>query len=154
MPIRAGGSYNLNWIDDQNEYRQILKAEEAFAKGECPIAGMDLQVFREILDEQEYQQIQDHYGVKNKYMQQFPIKIAQKQSKEKVCAICCNPYELGSKVFFLPCSHHYHVDCVLPWFNKNHKCPTCRYDLNQGDNMLLDSTPYESEMHGNPSLFD
>ena len=48
------GQYNLNWIDDQNEYRHLISAEESIAKGECPIYGMDLETFEDILREQDY----------------------------------------------------------------------------------------------------
>ena len=68
MPIKAKGTYNLNWIDDQNEYNKILQAEEAIAKGECPIYGMDIETFQDILNEQDYETIKAQYGVKNKFM--------------------------------------------------------------------------------------
>ena len=66
-------------------------------------------------------------------MTQFPIRTATQASVDKSCAICCNKYKEYEKVFFLPCTHHFHVECILPWFEKNHKCPTCRYDLNEGE---------------------
>ena len=52
-----------------------------------------------------------------------------------VCALrfFCEKYKEYQKVFFLPCKHHFHVDCILPWFEKNHICPTCRFDLNEGE---------------------
>ena len=39
----------------------------------------------------------------------------------------------------------------MPWFKKNHKCPTCRYDLNEGEEQGENT---ESEIHGDPNLFD
>ena len=154
MPIGGAkdGKYNLDWVDDQNEQKHILAAEDAIAKGKSPIYGMDFETYKNIIDEMDYQQVKDQYGVKNKFMKQFPIKVAQKNSVGKVCAICCNTYNEGSKVFFLPCGHHFHVDCIMPWFHKNHKCPTCRYDLNEGD-MTYNEYAYESTQFGNPDLF-
>ena len=153
MPIQggSGGKYNLNWLDDQNEHRYIVNAEAYLAKGECPIYGMDKEVFEAILDEQEYEATKEAYGVKNKFMKEFPIRKATKQSLTKTCAICCNYYQLQQQVFFLPCAHHFHVDCILPWFKKNHKCPTCRYDLNQGED---GGEMVESQGFGDPTLFD
>ena len=84
-------------------------------------------------------------------MSQFPVKMATKKSLDKQCAICCLNYQEGNKVFFLPCGHHFHVDCIMPWFNKSHKCPNCRYDLNEGEEM--DEGIIESEQYGNPDLF-
>ena len=57
---------------------------------------------------------------------------ATKESSEKMCAICIQKYQPGAKVFFLPCSHNFHIECVMPWFKTNDKCPNCRYDLNEG----------------------
>ncbi len=85
-------------------------------------------------------------------MKSFPIRRATKQSVKRVCAICCNHYQEHDKVFFLPCSHHFHIDCVLPWFNKNHKCPYCKYDLNEGEGQT--DGIYESNQFGNPDLFN
>ena len=78
--------------------------------------------------------------------------MATKKTLDKQCAICCLNYLEGNKVFFLPCSHHFHVECVLPWFTKSHKCPNCRYDLNEGDENQ--DGIMESEAYGNPNLFD
>ena len=129
----------------------MLQAEEAIAKGESPIVGMDIHMFQDILNERDYEDMRAQYGVKQKYMTQFPVRMATKKSLDKYCAICCLNYVEGNKVFFLPCSHHFHIECVLPWFNKSHKCPNCRYDLNQGEEM--DEGIVESEQYGNPDLF-
>jgi len=53
MPLHGAknGTYNLNWIDDTNEYRHLISAEESIAKGESPIFGMDLETFEDILRE-------------------------------------------------------------------------------------------------------
>ena len=135
-PIQGAkdGKYNLNWIDDQNEHRALISADEYIGKKQSPIFGMDFETFKEVVDDQEYQSLKDQFGVKNKYMRQFPIRTASKKSVNRQCAICCNHYKEGCRVFFLPCSHHFHVECILPWFSKNHKCPYCKYDLNEGDN--------------------
>lgn len=96
MPIQGAkeGKYNLNWLDDQNEGKFIMNAENYLAKGECPIQGMDRHVFEEIINEMDYETQKDLYGVKNRFMKQFPIKRATKQSLTKTCAICCNYYKL------------------------------------------------------------
>ena len=56
MPIGGAkdGKYNLNWVDDQNEQKQILAAEDAIAKGVSPIYGMDFETYKNIIDEQDY----------------------------------------------------------------------------------------------------
>jgi hypothetical protein len=42
------------------------------------------------------------------------------------CAICLEDYLVHGRVMILPCRHHGHVDCLLPWFNGHLTCPTCR----------------------------
>ena len=112
---------------------------------------MDIKTFKAIIDEQDYESIKAQYGVQNKFMTQFPIRSATKESTDKTCSICCDKYKEYQKVFFLPCKHHFHVDCILPWFEKNHICPTCRFDLNQGEQGF--DIGAESEQYGNPDLF-
>ena len=123
----------MKWFDDDMEWKNIIQADEALEKGISPIYGMDLETFKEILEDQEYQSTKDQFGVKNKFMKNFPIRRATDKSVKRVCAICCNNYKEGEQVCFLPCSHHFHLECVLPWFSKNHKCPYCKYDLNEGE---------------------
>ena len=41
----------------------MLMAEEAIGKGECPIYGMDIETFQDILNEQDYETIKAQYGV-------------------------------------------------------------------------------------------
>ena len=77
-------------------------------------------------------EIYGKYGVQQKFYERFPIKEATEDSTEKTCAICLVNYKAGNKVFFLPCTHHFHIECIMPWFEKNHHCPNCRFDLNEG----------------------
>mmetsp|Transcript_21592 Transcript_21592/g.84002 ORF Transcript_21592/g.84002 Transcript_21592/m.84002 type:complete len:313 (-) Transcript_21592:29-967(-) len=45
------------------------------------------------------------------------------------CAVCQDAFESGSQVIQLPCSHDFHVDCILPWIEHRNTCPTCRYEM-------------------------
>merc|ERR1711998_609911 len=38
-------------------------------------------------------------------------------------------FELGESVTRLPCGHHFHRDCIVPWLEQNNTCPTCRHEL-------------------------
>lgn len=78
------------------------------------------------------EEIKEHNGVSTEALSQIPIKTVQKEDSERMCAICLIVYKKGNKVFFLGCKHHFHIECIKPWFDKNHVCPTCRFDVNQG----------------------
>ncbi|PRQ53969.1 putative transcription factor C2H2 family [Rosa chinensis] len=48
------------------------------------------------------------------------------------CAICINDFtEAGvdQLITLLPCAHHYHLDCIVPWLKTSHLCPLCRYPM-------------------------
>ncbi|GMN45175.1 hypothetical protein TIFTF001_014375 [Ficus carica] len=57
------------------------------------------------------------------------------------CVICLEEYNLSpnhdddnksddhQKALKLPCSHIFHKDCLVLWFQINHLCPLCRYAM-------------------------
>lgn len=70
-------------------------------------------------------------GVKDNFIARLDTRTVNKVRKENMCAICVDEYRRGDKVFFLGCKHHFHTTCILPWLQRNHACPTCRFDLNK-----------------------
>ncbi len=77
------------------------------------------------------EEIKEQRGVKQEHLNRIPIKTVHKVDPDRMCAICLKVYERGNKVFFLGCGHHFHIECLKPWFDKNHVCPTCRYNVNE-----------------------
>lgn len=49
------------------------------------------------------------------------------------CAICNDEISLLEKLKKLPCLHHYHEYCILPWLVTRNTCPFCRYELPSSD---------------------
>ena len=43
----------MNWVDDVNEHKEMAKAEEMIAKGQSPIFGMDVETFKEIMEDRD-----------------------------------------------------------------------------------------------------
>lgn len=90
---------------------------------------MDIDTFEQIYDNYIEEDLKLN-GVKNDILKKIPIKTVTKTSTNSMCAICLKAYEKGQKVFFLPCKHNFHIECIKPWFEKNHICPNCRYNIN------------------------
>lgn len=55
------------------------------------------------------------------------------ENNNTVCAVCKDEISLGEQVKRLPCSHHYHGDCILPWLRIRNTCPVCRFELPTDD---------------------
>ncbi|XP_026662601.2 E3 ubiquitin-protein ligase CIP8-like isoform X2 [Phoenix dactylifera] len=49
------------------------------------------------------------------------------------CAVCKDEISLGETAKRLPCSHHYHGGCIVPWLGIRNTCPVCRYELPTDD---------------------
>ena len=46
------------------------------------------------------------------------------------CAVCYEDLKtLVGKVVALPCTHVFHGNCLLQWFQNHATCPSCRFDL-------------------------
>lgn len=58
------------------------------------------------------------------------IKITEAEINE-VCSICQDSFKLNEVVKALPCRHHFHTDCILPWLRVKDSCPLCRHPLDQ-----------------------
>lgn len=55
------------------------------------------------------------------------------QENNVVCAVCKDEILVEEKVTRLPCCHHYHGDCIVPWLCIRNTCPVCRYELPTDD---------------------
>lgn len=53
-------------------------------------------------------------------------EIKLKRKKKQACSVCLCDMEKGDKVMKLKCKHYFHRGCIVPWFEKNDKCPNCR----------------------------
>lgn len=60
---------------------------------------------------------------------EIPITIFSGQKVKDSCAICLGDFVKGEKVYYLPCIHCFHVDCLREWNKKNNTCPNCKFEI-------------------------
>lgn len=60
------------------------------------------------------------------------LEVYQREENEEEhnCAICITPLENNNIVRKLSCNHKFHHNCIDKWLEDKHKCPICRYNIN------------------------
>ena len=52
---------------------------------------------------------------------------------ENSCPVCKDEFILNEECLLMPCEHHFHKDCLIPWLKERNSCPVCRYELPTDD---------------------
>ena len=60
-------------------------------------------------------------------------KIIKEFGVENSCAVCKDEFIVGEECMLMPCNHHFHENCLLPWLKERNSCPVCRYELPTDD---------------------
>ncbi|KAK6928023.1 Zinc finger, RING-type, partial [Dillenia turbinata] len=66
----------------------------------------------------------------------LPVVVLKQEDLEEnnvICAVCKDEILCEEKVNLLPCQHHYHGDCIVPWLKIRNTCPVCRFELPTDD---------------------
>ncbi|CAF1241449.1 unnamed protein product [Rotaria magnacalcarata] len=62
------------------------------------------------------------------------VKVTAAQASDSLqCSICMDDFKENDQAKRLPCSHHFHEECISRWLRMHGTCPTCRVTLD-GDN--------------------
>eukprot|EP00252_Welwitschia_mirabilis_P004117 TRINITY_DN14314_c0_g1_i2.p1 TRINITY_DN14314_c0_g1~~TRINITY_DN14314_c0_g1_i2.p1 ORF type:complete len:447 (+),score=75.22 TRINITY_DN14314_c0_g1_i2:328-1668(+) len=56
-------------------------------------------------------------------------------AEDAVCCICLYKYRNDVQLRELPCSHHFHVECVDKWLKINASCPLCKHEIGESSDM-------------------
>jgi hypothetical protein len=109
-----------------------------------PIHGMSQAIFKRLMDEEfeRFEYEQEEAIIEEKRLPNDHLSKIQKMKmgqSSKDCSICCVKFEkgthmvheLGAIIMKLPCKHIFHETCLIPWFQRESKCPNCRFDLNE-----------------------
>lgn len=55
-----------------------------------------------------------------------------------LCVVCKVEISVEETVKQLPCLHHFHAECILPWLRMRNTCPLCRFELPADEPDFLD----------------
>ena len=69
---------------------------------------------------------------------------------DATCGICLSEYKKGDMLKYLPCHHHFHVECIDTWLISNKACPYCKHPADSPmDPAVL--SHYHSQPNFNPN---
>jgi len=63
------------------------------------------------------------------YESQKYSKIKIKHKRAEICCICMDHFSCNQQVYWLPCKHLFHNQCLNEWVKYKNDCPTCRNEL-------------------------
>ena len=61
------------------------------------------------------------------------ILIELKKNNLMECAVCKDQFEIQQNIKKIPCNHHFHTECIMPWLKERNSCPVCRFELPTDD---------------------
>ena len=125
-PITSSGSYNLKFVDWDNEFDSVTDHMSSLAGNKNSAQGIQY-------DHQPYFDVplsQVEYLLKNAYdctstgLSDGEIRnLSRVYDSPKYCSICLSNSVEGIQ---LPCRHAFHANCVYRWLRCRVDCPNCR----------------------------
>ncbi len=139
LPISIPGSLHVNQIIQQPaehisqaHYDFYQRLQEISAQiVENQLYNQALLESREEYDNQENVK-NDSVKIKLKAVEYTSVKI--KEKRKKTCSICLDNFKTRANVYYLPCEHLYHKECLDEWVKYSAQCPCCRQNIETGTN--------------------
>jgi hypothetical protein len=163
-PIMGGGnrtfasgrsSYNLNFIDLENEWERLDQEEldgliDDEEEHEANLQRQWSTDYNEYLEELDQNNNNRSRGralaataLEHGFSGLNPIVAAslkvvikktnsnatKSDSSENVCGVCLENITFGARIYDLKCLHQFHVDCLRPWLPRSSLCPMCRQEI-------------------------
>lgn len=66
------------------------------------------------------------------------------------CAVCLDAFVVGADVNYLPCSHPFCRECIVPWLKQHRTCPVCRAEVKGGSDDDRSTAPSSSAAAAQP----
>jgi len=67
----------------------------------------------------------EHFKISDKKLKEFGF--------ENSCPVCKEDFIINEDCLLMPCAHHFHKDCLVPWLKERNSCPVCRFELPTDD---------------------
>mmetsp|Transcript_24808 Transcript_24808/g.43685 ORF Transcript_24808/g.43685 Transcript_24808/m.43685 type:complete len:153 (+) Transcript_24808:29-487(+) len=120
--LTGKGSYNLNFIDWDNEFEAVLDhahmlQERGLSYQDCPYFDVPYQEVRLMFEGGD-----DGDGLTPEEIASLPRHVGT----VKDCSICM---ERSAEGLILPCGHIFHRQCVERWLKNRTNCPNCRREV-------------------------
>lgn len=61
-------------------------------------------------------------------------------AEDDVCPTCLEEYDAENPSIITKCKHHFHLSCILEWFERSNNCAVCDQLMEIADMDLLDRT--------------
>ncbi|XP_010474012.1 PREDICTED: uncharacterized protein LOC104753457 [Camelina sativa] len=121
---------NVCILDEPRINEEVVQTEEELQIEEVVQTEEEVQIEEAVqvsLDENNIQLVAASKLVVNSLARKMYDKVS---STGKTCAICFEEFEdERSVVVILPCGHVFDDECPVKWFEINHVCPLCRFEL-------------------------
>eukprot|EP00959_Pyramimonas_sp_CCMP1952_P461562 9481788-Pyramimonas_sp.AAC.1 len=125
------GSYNLNFVDYENE------STDGEGGYESEDFEHDWNAFWEgRLDEDQIEELTSHIVLKGgaeldqiKSLPTLTYGSIEKGCANTECSVCLDEFKSTDLVNALPCRHHFHLTCIRRAMKVNDKCPYCRFEM-------------------------